>query len=375
MRKLTKYLLFDYMMIFGTSLLLITFAFSIGTMYKLIDYMAKGLPLEIIGQFAFYTLPYSMSFTIPISGLFSALLLFGRLSSDSEISAMRSGGLSLWQIASPVILFSIFLTCICFYNSFVIYPRTTYAAEHLKRNALSMGVEDPIKLLEEGRFIRDFPGYMIYVGKKNRNKVKDLIVYKVDKDSGEVTDTIRADHGIMTIDTEDMILKIDLFDVRIEIANPDNPEQSHYINAKKHPVRVDLNELTESSNVRKKRKFLTFSEMIYKIRNPEADMGWLHKKDLRVEHLRDMIELHQRLSLAMSPLMFVLVAIPLGITSHRKESSIGMLMSLGIMFIFYVFIILSDTFDDNPEFYPWLLPWVPIILGQVGGLIMIRRAN
>lgn len=375
MRKLTKYLLFDYLMIFGTSLLLITFAFSIGTMYKLIDYMAKGLPLEIIGQFAFYTLPYSMSFTIPISGLFSALLLFGRLSSDSEISAMRSGGLSLWQIASPVILFSIFLTCICFYNSFVIYPRTTYAAEHLKRNALSMGVEDPIKLLEEGRFIRDFPGYMIYVGKKNRNKVKDLIVYKVDKDSGEVTDTIRADHGIMTIDTEDMILKIDLFDVRIEIANPDNPEQSHYINAKKHPVRVDLNELTESSNVRKKRKFLTFSEMIYKIRNPEADMGWLHKKDLRVEHLRDMIELHQRLSLAMSPLMFVLVAIPLGITSHRKESSIGMLMSLGIMFIFYVFIILSDTFDDNPEFYPWLLPWVPIILGQVGGLIMIRRAN
>ncbi|MDF7825513.1 LptF/LptG family permease [Pontiellaceae bacterium B12227] len=375
MRKLTKYLLFDFLAIFGTALLLITFAFSIGTMYKLIDYMAKGLPLEVIGQFALYTLPYSLSYTIPISALFSSLLLFGRISSDSELSAMRSGGLSLWQIGSPVILFSVFLSAICFYNSFVIYPRTTYAAEYLKRNALSMGVEDPIKLLEEGRFIRDFPGYMIYVGKKNRNKVKDLIVYKVDKDTGEIEDTIRADSGIMTLDTENMILKIDLFDVRVEIADPRNPGKTQYFNAKKHPIRVDLNEMTKSSSVRKKRKFLTFSELLYVIRNPDSDMEWMQKYDLSIEHGRNLIEFNQRICLALAPLMFVLIAIPLGITSHRKESSIGMLMSLMIMFIYYVFIILSDTFDKSPGLYPWLLPWVPIVLGQIGGLYMIRRAN
>ncbi|MEI6891390.1 MAG: LptF/LptG family permease [Pontiella sp.] len=375
MRKLTKYLLFDFLAIFGTALLLITFAFSIGTMYKLIDYMAKGLPLGVIGQFALFTLPYSMSYTIPISALFASLLLFGRISSDSELGAMRSGGLSLWQVASPVVLFSVLLTAVCFYNSFVIYPRTTYAAEYLKKNALSMGVEDPIKLLEEGRFIRDFPGYMIYVGKKNKNKVKDLIVYKIDKESGEIEDTIRAESGIMTIDREEKILKIDLFDVRVEIADAEDPSKSQYFNFKKHPIRVDLNEMTKSSTVRKKRKFLTFSELLYVIRNPDADMEWMQKYDQSIEHGRNLIEFNQRLCLALAPLMFVLIAIPLGITSHRKESSIGMLMSLVIMFIYYVFIILSDTFDKNPELYPWLLPWIPIVLGQIGGLIMMRRAN
>lgn len=375
MRKLTKYLVADFLTIFGVALLLITFAFSIGTMYKLIDYMAKGLPLSIIGQFALYTLPYSMSFTIPISALFSTLLLFGRLSSDSELAAMRGGGLSLWQIASPIIMISVVLVGVCFYNSFVIYPRTTHAAEHLKKNALSMGVEDPVKLLEEGRFIRDFPGYMIYVGKKHRNKVKDLIVYKVDKNSGDVSDTIRADSGILTVDRENQILKIDLFEVRIEVSDPDNPGQSHYINARKHPIRVDLNQLGKSSTVRKKRKFLTLSELLFVIRHPEVDLGWMRKYDQKIEHSRDLIELSQRMCLALSPLMFVLVAIPLGITSHRKESSIGMLMSLGIMFVFYLFIILSDTFDKSPGVYPWFYPWLPIVFGQIGGLIMMKRAN
>lgn len=375
MRKLTKYLVVDFLTIFGVALLLITFAFSIGTMYKLIDYMAKGLPLSIIGQFAVYTLPYSLSFTIPISALFSTLLLFGRLSSDSELSAMRGGGLSLWQISSPIILISVVLSAFCFYNSFTIYPRTTYAAEHLKKNALSMGVEDPIKLLEEGRFIRDFPGYMIYVGKKYKNKVKDLVVYKVNKNSGEITYTIRAKSGILTIDRENMFLKIDLFDARTETADEDNPGSSKYYNAGKLPIKVDLSQLSEDSSVRKKRKFLTLSELMFVIRNPEVDLGWMRKNDMNIEHSRDLIELSQRMCLALSPLMFVLVAIPLGITSHRKESSIGMLMSLGIMFIFYVFIILSDTFDKSPELWPWIFPWIPILLGQAGGLIMMKRAN
>ncbi|MDZ8120418.1 LptF/LptG family permease [Pontiella agarivorans] len=375
MRKLTKYLLSDFLTIFGTALLLITFAFSIGTMYKLIDYMAKGLPLSVIGQFAVYTLPYSLSFTIPISALFSTLLLFGRLSSDSELAAMRGGGLSLFQISSPIILFSMLLSIICFYNSFTIYPKTTFAAERLKKNALSMGVEDPIKLLEEGRFIRDFPGYMIYVGKKYRNKVRDLVVYKTDRTSGEITDTLRADSGILTIDEEKMVLKIDLFDVRMEIADAEEPGKIHYMSARKHPIRVDLNDLTKKSSVRKKRKYLNFRELVYVLRNPEADMGWMRKYDMQVEHGRDLIEFHQRICLAIAPLMFVLVAIPLGITSHRKESSIGMLMSLAVMFIYYIFIILSDTFDKKPQYYPWLLPWIPIVLGQIYGLFMIRRAD
>ncbi len=375
MRKLNKYLVKDFLTVFAVAMLLITFAFVIGAIYKVIDYMAKGLPFGIIGGFFLNSIPYSLAYSIPISALFATLLIFGRLSSDSEISAMKSSGLSMWQIASPIVLISLAMVCVCLYNNCIVYPAATYANRQLIKG---MGVEDPIKLLEEGRFIRDFPGYMIYVGKKNKNRVRDLVVYEVDKETGEVTGSVRAGSGIMTADKEKAELKIDLFDVRIEIPDPDSPGDSsktRYVNARNYPIRLDFNELLGNKNVYKKRKNMTIFELAHRIRNPASENAQLDKEHRRIEHCRYLVEANQRIALALSPFMFVLIAIPLGITSHRKESSIGMVMSLAIMFIYYIFMILSDTLDKNPSLYPWLIPWIPIVLGQLGGLLLLRRSN
>lgn len=375
MGKLNKYLVKDYLTVFAVAMLLITFAFTIGAIYKAIDIMARGLPIGIVGRFFIYNIPYSLAYSIPISALFSTLLIFGRLSSDSEISAMKSSGLSMWQIASPIVLISIVLAGICLYNNCVVYPTTTYANRQLIKG---MGVEDPIKLLEEGRFIREFPGYMIYIGKKNKNRVRDLVVYEIDRETSEVTGSIRAASGIMTADKEKAELKIDLFDVRIEIPDPNAPDDStktRYVNARNYPIRLDFNELLGNKNISKKRKNMTLFELAYLIRNSETENIQLSSKDRRIEHSRNLVEANQRIALALSPFMFVLIAIPLGITSHRKESSIGMVMSLGIMFLYYIFMILSDTFDKSPALYPWLIPWIPIVFGQLGGFLLLRRAN
>ncbi|MCK4563345.1 MAG: LptF/LptG family permease [Verrucomicrobia bacterium] len=375
MHKLNKYLVRDFLTVFAVAMLLITFAFTIGAIYKVIDIMARGISIGVVGRFFLYNIPYSLAYSIPISSLFSTLLIFGRLSSDSEISAMKSSGLSMWQIASPIVLISLVLVGICLYNNCIVYPSTTYANRKLIKG---MGVEDPIKLLEEGRFIREFPGYMIYVGKKNKNRVRDLVVYEVDKDTGKVTGSVRASSGIMTADKEKAELKIDLFDVRIEIPDPDFPDDStktRYVNARNYPIRLDFNELLGNKNVSKKRKNMTIFELAYRIRNAETENAQLSEHDRRVENSRYLVEVNQRICLSLSPFMFVLIAIPLGITSHRKESSIGMVMSLGIMFIYYLFIILSDTFDSKLYLYPWLIPWIPIVGGQIGGFLLLRRAN
>ena len=375
MSKLNQYLVKDFLTVFAVAMLLITFAFTIGAIYKAIDIMARGLPIGIVGRFFIYNIPYSLAYSIPISALFSTLLVFGRLSSDSEISAMKSSGLSMWQIASPIVLISIVLVGICLYNNCVLYPTTTYANRQLIKG---MGVEDPIKLLEEGRFIREFPGYMIYIGKKNKNRVRDLVVYEIDRETSEVTGSIRAASGIMTADKEKAELKIDLFDVRIEIPDPNAPDDStktRYVNARNYPIRLDFNELLGNKNISKKRKNMTLFELAYLIRNTETENIQLSSKDRRIERSRNLVEANQRIALALSPFMFVLIAIPLGITSHRKESSTGMVMSLGIMFLYYVFMILSDTFDKSPNLYPWLIPWIPILFGQLGGLHLLRRSN
>lgn len=375
MRKLNQYIVKEYLVVFAVAMLLITFAFCIGAIYKAIDIMARGLPVGIVGRFFLYNIPYSLSYSIPISALFSSLLLFGRLSSDSEVSAMKSSGLSMWQIAAPIVLISLVLSGICLYNNFVVYPSTTYANRKLMKG---MGVEDPIKLLEEGRFIREFPGYMIYVGKKNKNRVRDLVVYELDRDTGRVTSSVRADSGILTTDKEQALLKIDLFDVRIEIPDPEYPNDSskaRFVNARKYPIRLSFNELMGRKDISKKRKNMSLSELVRRVRNLDTEGNWMNEQDRAVEHSRFLVEIHQRVCLAIAPFMFVLIAIPLGIRSHRKESSIGMVMSLGIMFAYYMFMILSDMLENSPHLYPWLIPWIPIVAGQIGGVLLIRRMD
>ena len=281
-------------------MLLITFAFCIGAIYKAIDIMARGLPVGIVGRFFLYNIPYSLSYSIPISALFSSLLLFGRLSSDSEVSAMKSSGLSMWQIAAPIVLISLVLSGICLYNNFVVYPSTTYANRKLMKG---MGVEDPIKLLEEGRFIREFPGYMIYVGKKNKNRVRDLVVYELDRDTGRVTSSVRADSGILTTDKEQALLKIDLFDVRIEIPDPEYPNDSskaRFVNARKYPIRLSFNELMGRKDISKKRKNMSLSELVHRVRNLDTEGDWMNEQDRAVEHSRFLVEIHQRVCLARS---------------------------------------------------------------------------
>jgi len=279
----------------------------------------------------------------------------------------------MWQIVSPIILISIVLTGICLYINCVVYPASTYANRKLIKG---MGVEEPINLLEEGRFIRDFPGYMLYVGKKQKNKVKDLIAYELG-DSG-VRSSIRAGSGVTTTDKDRNLLKIDLYDVRIEVPDPDHPNdttKTRYINAQKYPIRINIDELMGEKEVDKKRKNMSLSELIYKRRNVDIDLFFMDEHHRLAEKVKLTIEANKRICLALACFTFVLVAIPLGIKSHRKESSVGMVLSLGIVFTFYIFIIVAEALGDYPQWKSQYILWIPIVGGQLVGILLLRRAN
>jgi lipopolysaccharide export system permease protein len=81
------------------------------------------------------------------------------------------------------------------------------------------------------------------------------------------------------------------------------------------------------------------------------------------------------LALSVSCFAFTLLGIPLGVRSRRKESSIGVLISLVLVFFFYFFIIVADALIGHPEFRPDLIIWIPVLLAEIVGAIMIRRLN
>ena len=113
MRVLNRYFLADFLSYFILTLLVFTFVMYLGGMIKAIDLMSQGISGKIILQIFAYQIPYILTFTIPMSTLTATLLLFGRLSIDGEITALRACGLSLSQIVSPVLLLAVLLTLVC----------------------------------------------------------------------------------------------------------------------------------------------------------------------------------------------------------------------------------------------------------------------
>ncbi|MFA7256512.1 MAG: LptF/LptG family permease [Kiritimatiellales bacterium] len=375
MRILNRYIVLDYLVIFLTALGLITFVMTVGALVKAVDLMARGISPMLIVKFFFQNIPYILSFSMPISTLFAALLLFGRLSMDSEISAMKSCGISLWRLTAPLILLSILFSAICVYINCEVAPAAKYANKELLRTA---GVEEPINLLEEGRFIRDFPGLMIYVGRKAGTEVKDVVAYELDK-QGAIKRSVRAKHGDIVADNASRLLTVKLYDVRIEMPDAKDPHdvsKTTYVNAQYYPIKLDFEKVMKKGRpTLLKRGQMRIGQLIDRIRNIRRDFPMLSEADLLIEKTKLIVEANQRISVAVGCFSFMLIGIPLGVKSHRKETSIGMILSLAIVFAYYLFIVIAKALADHPALHPNLILWIPLIVAQGFGLWMIKRSS
>ncbi len=374
MRTLNRYIVLDYLVIFLAALGLITFVMTVGALVKAVDLMSRGVSAALIVKFFFQNIPYILSFSMPISTLFSALLLFGRLSMDSEISAMKSCGISLWRLAAPLILLSILFSGICIYINSEVAPVAKYSNKELLRTA---GVEEPTNLLEEGRFINDFPGLMIYVGRKTGTVVKDVVAYELDKDGG-VKRSVRAKQGDIVADNVNRLLTVKLYNVRIEMPDAKDPHdvsKTTYVNAEYYPLKLDFHKMLKTKSTTLKPGYLRMGQLVDRIGNVERDFPMLSVPDRLIQKTRLVVEANQRISIAVGCFSFMLIGIPLGIKSHRRETSTGMVVSLGIVFAYYIFIVIAKALADYPLLHPNLILWIPLIAAQFIGLWLIRRSS
>ena len=372
MRVINRYLTHDYLVAFGMTLAVFTFVMCLGAVIKAIDLGARGISGLLLFKIFAYNVPYMLTFSIPMSVLTAALLLFGRLSFDGELTAMKSCGLSIWQVVSPVVMISILLSVFCMCIMATIAPR----CRHAVRTALvELGVEEPANLLEAGRFVRDFPGLMIYVGDRTGSRMTDIVVYEMGK-SGP-SRNVRAKYGTLRTDKAARAMYIDLYEVRIdqrEKSGAGDTQKSHYINASHYPVKLDFSDM-QKRTVRHKVSDMTFTELLRAIRDVRGTFPELEIEDLGRQRMNMVVEANKRVALSLSCFAFTLLGIPLGMRSRRRESSVGVGISLMLVFGFYLFIIVANSLVGSPQYRPDLIVWIPVVVSEVLGFYLIQRVN
>lgn len=370
-KTIHRYLLRDFLSTFGMALTVMTLMLYMGAVMRGLDYVARGVPGWVLIKIFTLNIPYLLSFSIPIATVVATLLMFGRLSTDGEFTAMRAGGLSTWQIVSPVVLAGAVLSIICLVIHYEIAPESRYA----RRVALvSVDELDPMDLLDEGRFV-SFPGLEVWITRKRGNEIEDVEIYELDEE-GKPTQTIRARDGRIRVIEEAERMRVVLNDVQIQHPDPDSPQdltRAHVIDMDSYAFYLDYAEYKRDGAPARNIKDMRARRLLNVVKNVDEDFPDLPPLRREEVRMKALVETHKRLGLSMACISFVLLGIPLGMTNPRRESHAGIPIGLGMVIVFYAFIMTADSL----RYLPWLLPdyiiWIPVLASQLAGLFMIRK--
>lgn len=365
MRIINRYITFGFLLAFLVALVVFTFVMSIGLIFKATDLLARGVDWRPILAIALTGIPDTLVFAIPLSALIGTLLVFGRLSADGEIAAMRVCGIGMWRIAAGPLAMSLCLVAMCLHINNDLAPNSHFARRSIRAD---VGASSPAEILDEGRFIQDFPGMTIYVGRKRGDRLYNIRIY--DLRTPGVKREIRAESGrLLAADNgEDVI--VELLDVRVD---PFSDRRSGMAFCDRLPVRIE-NALKKTSYSKRPRD-MVLGELVEGIRHTEALFEDPTFKSIPRRRTALAVELHKRLALSFSCFSFVLLGIPLGTRAHRKESSIGVALGLFLVFNFYLFIIVAESLKGRPALHPYLIVWIPVAVSLLVGFRLMRRAD
>jgi len=365
MRILHRYVAGSLTVSFLATFVVFTFVMSIGVGFKVADLLARNVAWRPIMLVLLSGIPGALALSIPVSALTCCLLVFGRYSADGEVAAMKACGVSLWSVARAPRILALGLVVVCLYINNELVPRA-----HLMRRSMvrRLGMESPQEMLTEGRFIRDFAGLTIYVESRDNDRLYNIRIY--DLRNRKIRREARAKSGVIMVAENKNDLLLDLYDVRVDPFFDDRPGAMF---CRRWPLTIP--DATRAREYRKKEDDMTYGELLNGILNVAEHNPQLASDDLARERMLLLVELNKRLALSASCYAFVLLGIPLGIRTHRKESSVGVAISLGLMFSFFLFILVAESLAKRPETQPHLIVWLPVLISVLLGSVLLNRAD
>lgn len=370
MRTIHRYVLGAFLTTFAIALLILTFVMTVGLVFGSLKYIARGMSAMLVLRFLWQNLPGTLSYSVPVAALASSLLVFSRLSSDSEISAMRTCGVPLRSVMRTPVLLSALLSVLCLYVNDNVAPDATYTRA-LRRKEFKLG--DVTALIEPGVWT-PMGDYDVFVARRDGQRLRDLRVNQP-LPNGKVRE-IRASSAIVTETPDGPVM--DMSEVTIDPIDPTRPGMLRAATWSL-PVSALSGRSTDESEKKRRQKgpprrrakdtktWELVREVLFAAREPpRTKMG-------RREISRAKVEIANRFSLAAACFCFVLVGIPLGLQSHRRQSSAGLAAAMAAAGVFYFFCITAESLSKNPVFHAHWLSLVPVALCMVASSWLIRR--
>ena len=331
-----------------------------GTLFKIARYITDyGASLTSVVKIFVYGLPAIIMWTFPMSMLLATLLTFGRLSSSSEITAMKSCGISFSRIAAPAIILGMIvtITAILFNEHVVPWANTAY------NNVVYYEIQGNTELKSQDHIIvKEFTGErmerLIYAREyKAQEEILEGVTMQVLNEDGKVTHVENASYA------EWRDAKWIMHDGMIYDLSDDQRTHTMKFDQQILPVNASPRQIVREQ---KKPEELTMSEL-------KAQIAIMKSQYVNTNKLET--ELYQRVTVPMASLIFALIGVPLGLQPTRTPSSVGFALSVVIIFLYYAIMTLANAIGRSGAIAPMYAVWIPNIIGLLSGFVLIYRAS
>src|SRR5436190_6262740 len=290
------------------------------------------LPFSILGQVEAALIPNVLVFTLPMAVLAGVMIGFARMGSDSEIVAMRAAGVGTWSMLWPVLMLGAVVTGASFYINMIEAPQS---ARNLRRAAILGALRKLDSPVEPRTFTTDLPGAVIYVrdGIKAEGVWGRVFIYNQQADGSTRLLTSRSGRIDSSQDKSELLLRDAVLTV---IPNPSATENGQYVTERSEQFRVAFDTGRSTLLSKLESNDASPDEMgLRELRNESQTQG----KDGR-EAQRT---LHKRFAFATAPFLFALVGGAIGLRVRRGGRSIGLVLSLGMLILYYLMSLLGDS--------------------------------
>ena len=362
---INRYLLKEMMLPFVINLVFFTFVFL---MTKILD-ITNLIVNYKISMFSvlfilLYSVPRFLSFVIPMSVMMAVLLTFIRLSNDKELVALKAGGVSIYGLMPPVLVFCVMgvvLSCLI-----TVYG-IPWGTVSMKELTLQVAASHADAGLKERTFNDSFKDVMLYINKIDLKKkiLKDVFIE--DKRSQNIVSTVMAPKGRMFAEPGKLVFHLKLYQGTINQVNLED-RSAHSINFDSYDVNLDLkHSLLVSKGGPKDEEEMSFGEL------REYLKAYPQKNE---QYYMVLMELHKKFSIPFACVALGILAVPLGIQTESTKQSTGLGLGMVFLLIYYILLSAGFVFGEAGVYPPIIGMWVPnIALGGLGLFFLVRSAN
>ncbi len=368
-RYITVELLLPF--IFGIGLFT-SLGLSIGTLFELIRKVTEsGLLFTVALKILFLRMPGFIALAFPMSLLLATLMAYSRLSSDSEIIALRSAGINIYRLVIPALILSLLVTGMTFFINDVVTPSANREATLTMQKALNRvrpTFRDRNILYPEYKTVEYEDGSrhsvlerLFYAQEFNGEEMKDLTILDLSREGLNQILTAKT----ATWNIGDNVW--DFFDGTIYLISPDG--------AYRNIVRFEHQQLalsrapldlaqrppsTEEMSISQAREYLRIVKL------------QANEKEIR----KILVRIQGKIALPFVCVVFGLIGSALGLRPQNTNKATSFGICVGLIFSYYLFSFVTESMGVWGILTPFMAAWLPNILGLgIGTWLLTQSAK